>query len=142
MPDRNSIDTPDFMIPPSDALEGAAGLIWLNDDGIIIDIIDAGKPVHNREHAIEHIKVYQQIAGTIARPLMVDITNIRSLERGAREVYANPANADFVSAVALITNSTISRVVGNFYISIHNNPTPIKLFKEPRKAKEWLMNYK
>lgn len=50
-------------------------------------------------------------------------------------------DSPLVTAVALVTNSNISRMVGNFFIGLTQSYVPVKLFTEPEKAREWLLQY-
>ena len=48
---------------------------------------------------------------------------------------------DLVAAVALLVNSPISTVVGNFFMTIYEPDFPLKLFASESEAIEWLKDF-
>ncbi len=129
----------DIMIPPPDAVISPSGPIWLNEDGIIVTITTA--PYQNLTDAKENMEYNRKIAAGIPRPLLVDMTGVRSISKEAREEYVKEQEEPFVTAVALLTKSSVSRMVGNFFIGLNHTHVPAKLFTDPDKAREWLLQY-
>lgn len=130
----------DFMTPPAHAMAAPSGPVWLSEDGIIITI--SMHPVQDLQVARENMKITKQLAAGVSRPMLVDITRVRSMKKEAREEYVTPESRQFVNSVALITNSGMGSMVGNLFIQLNKHVVPIKLFTDPNKAKEWLMQYK
>ncbi len=129
----------DLMTPPQNALSIQFGSIWLNEDGIIVVVTML--PTHNLENAKESMAFTKILAAGIPRPLLVDMSKIRSMSKDAREEYVKKIDEPFVTAVALVTNSNISRMVGNFFIGLNQAYVPVKLFTNAEKAREWLLQY-
>lgn len=125
---------------PANAIESAASYLWLDEDGLII-IINKPTALHTKADAEEGITLTYKVAGEIARPLLIDITDVRSMSREARELYANASIASKVKAVGLVTRSTMGRIVGNFFLGFNKPSVPVKLFKNHKAAKKWLMNF-
>lgn len=130
----------EFMTPAQNAIIAPSGPIWLSDDGIIITINNK-QATHSLENAIENLRITKLLAGDKARPLLVDMTDVRSMDRVAREAYVNPENKQFICAVALLTRSNIGRVIANIFMNVQKTVVPVKLFNDPVKAKEWLMQF-
>jgi len=129
----------DFMIPPADALMAPSGPVWLNEDGIVITI---GKlESQDTETARENMVYTKKVTGGKPRPLLVDMTKVRSMSKGAREEYVQQGGAT-ITAVALLTRSGVSNMIANIFISLNKPQVPVKLFTDPDKAKEWLMEYR
>lgn len=130
----------DFMIPPPDALMAPSGPVWLNEDGIVITI---GKlESQDTETARENMVYTKRVTGGKPRPLLVDMTKVRSMSKGAREEYVQQQGDAIITAVALLTRSGVSNMIANIFISLNKPQVPVKLFTDPDKAKEWLMEYR
>ena len=129
----------DLMTPPRNAVISPSGPVWLNEDGIIITITTA--TYQGLEDAKENMEYNKKIAAGKSRPLLVDMSMVRSISKEAREEYVKEIDEPFVTAVALLTRSSVSRMVGNFFIGLNHTTVPAKLFTDPEKAREWLLQY-
>ena len=130
----------DFMTPPPDALMAPSGPVWLTEDGIVITI---GKSEsQDAEAARENMAYTKKAAGGKARPLLVDMTKVRSMSKGAREEYVKQQGELTITAVALLTTSNVSNMIANIFIGLNKPHVPVKLFTDPYKAKEWLMEHR
>ncbi len=130
----------DFMIPPDDAMMAPSGPVWLNEDGIVITI---GKSEsQDTETARENMVYTKKATGGLPRPLLVDMTKVRSMSKGAREEYVKQEEEMIITAVALLTGSNVSNMIANLFISLNKPYVPVKLFTDPVKAKDWLMQYR
>lgn len=129
-----------LLTPPPDAIFAPTGPTWLHEDGIIITINDSAE--HTLKDAVENMKITKAIGKGIPRPMLVDVTRVRSMDREARAQYVKPESLQIVTAVALVTNSTIGTMVGNLFINLNKHVVPIKLFSDPDKAKEWLLQFR
>lgn len=130
----------DFMIPPPDALMAPSGPVWLSEDGIVITI---GKSEsQDTETARENMVFTKKATGGQPRPLLVDMTKVRSMSKGAREEYVQQQGEPVITAVALLTRSGVSNMIANIFISLNKPHVPVKLFTDPDKARDWLMEYR
>lgn len=129
----------DLLTPPPHAVITPSGPVWLSEDGIIVTITMAH--TQTLADAKENIQYNKRVAAGIPRPLLVDMSRVRSMSKDAREEYVKKDDSPLVTAVALVTNSNISRMVGNFFIGLTQSYVPVKLFTEPEKAREWLLQY-
>ena len=129
----------DLMTPPPDAVVTPSGPVWLSEDGIIVTITMS--PTQTLADAKENIQYNKKVAAGIPRPLLVDMSRVRSMSKDAREEYVKKDDDPLVTAVALVTNSNISRMVGNFFIGLTQSSIPVKLFTDHEKAREWLLQY-
>jgi len=62
------------------------------------------------------------------------------LSREARDVFQKE-NTATSSALALVVASTMSRVIGNIFISMNQSGIPLKLFNDEDQAMEWLYSF-
>lgn len=70
--------------------------------------------------------------------LIVDIRNIGTLSREARIEYQSERSAASVLGNALIVDSGVSRVIGNFFIGLNKGSMPTRLFTTVDAARAWL----
>ena len=73
-------------------------------------------------------------------PTMVEMSEIESFTKEAREVFQNK-NTLTSSALALVVSSMLSRVMGNLFISMNQSGIPVKLFNNQEQALLWLESY-
>lgn len=126
------------MTLPESAVASSASYFWVDDEGVL-NILNKPKKVHDLQDALENVQIAREIAKNNTHPLLIDMTNIRSMSREAREVYVMESERDYVMAVALVTTSITSRVVANFFIGFNKPPVPTKLFNDIEAAKKWLL---
>jgi hypothetical protein len=88
--------------------------------------------------AQENMRAFAQVAGGRARPMLLDIRQLKSQDREARLFYERPENTQMISAVAIIIGSPISRVLGNFVLGFSKASAPTKIFSSENEAVEWL----
>jgi len=89
-------------------------------------------------------EVVRQMAGLCAghrRTMLVDMSNLRSITRDARQYFAGAETAELVTAGAMLVTSPLARVVGNFFIGFNKTASPIRLFTSEHEALEWLAGF-
>ena len=128
-------------MPPAHALRSATGLTWLDDSGIIIAVANP-HDIHTLKDAEENQRIISLLAGDIKRPFLIDISNVKSMSREARAFYAGPEPPKTITAVAIVTNSNIGNLVGNFFISLTSPRVPTRMFSDPIQAQNWLQQFK
>ena len=130
----------DFMTPPNDAYTGPSGPVWLSADGIVITV--SRESSQDLQAAIGNMECTRLAAAGKPRPLLVDMTNVHTITKAAREEYVKQREEPIVSAVALVTASNVSKMVGNLFIRLNPGDIPARLFTDAVKARDWLMQYR
>ena len=69
-----------------------------------------------------------------------EVSRLSSSTKEIRD-FAAIETPKFVKALALITNSTVSKSIANLFLLLKEPPYPTRLFTDEREAKEWLKNY-
>lgn len=87
--------------------------IWLDDDGIVW-IMNLANSKTNLENAKKNVAATKMF-GPKKRPLVVDISQIKSISREAREYFATDETLKRTEVMALLIGSPISSVIGNFF---------------------------
>ncbi len=113
--------------------------ISLLDDGIVKAICITGD--ETIEKARELIETIKKITENKTSPLLVDMRQQKSISREARQFYSRKETMDTVTALALIVESAISKVLANFFLGLNKPPYPTRLFTVEAEAIEWLKGY-
>jgi hypothetical protein len=74
-------------------------------------------------------------------PLVVDMREMKSQTRDARQYYGSPAVMRATTAVALLVESRVSMVVANFFITVTKTSVPTKIFTNEADALAWVKEY-
>ncbi|TSJ45439.1 hypothetical protein [Fluviicola chungangensis] len=114
---------------------------WMGEDGIARTKVKKGSEV-KLEHAQENSVVVNSFYTSTKFPLLIDARGIKSMEREARAFFtANGRNTNTL-AFGIIIDSSVSKVVGNFFLGINKPVVPTKLFSNEEQAIEWLNKFK
>jgi len=121
-------------------IETSISKVWLDEEGIIQEKVHAGSIV-DLEVAKEEIAAYAVLCKYEARPLLVDIRNVKSVTGEARSHLAGEEGAKVTRAVALLIGSPLSRIMGNFFLGLNKPSFPSKLFTSEEEALIWLRGF-
>lgn len=73
---------------------------------------------------------------------VIDITGISSLDKEAREYMVKTCNDWGTTAgVAFVSNTIISRIIGNLFLTVSKPNYPVKIFKDGSKAYSWAKSH-
>lgn len=86
----------------------------------------------------EIINVREEIQKDKKVLVLVDIRNLWQADKDAREKASAPAMIDFNIALAILSNSLPTRILGNFYMKFNQPNVPTKMFNSEEEALEWL----
>ena len=123
-----------------EVIETRSQRIWMGEDGIM-RFVALPVPEHTLDDAKENVEIAAKICKGKKVPGLVDIREVKSVSREARMHYAGDENAKVLSAVAILVDSPISRIIGNFFIGLNKAPFPCKLFSSESAAIEWLREF-
>lgn len=116
-----------------------AFITMLREDGILKTIVRNNFAIEE-EHAVE---IMERLANLDypRPPLLVDMRQMKSITKGARQAFAASGKRKAVSAVALLSGSYTGTVVANFFIELDGPSLPTRMFTSEAKAVEWLTPY-
>lgn len=116
-------------------VETRSATISLREDGLVHLLVHPGARVTEAD-AEENLSHMPQ------QPyrLLVESRHIGSMSAGARRAYAGPL-AHRALAVAIVLESPLSRVIGNFFITLSKPRYPTKLFTSIEAAEQWLARF-
>jgi hypothetical protein len=112
--------------------------MWLRPDGIV-QLVWVRRTAMVLEDAIAATEAMAQLTGGRRSPLLVDSHDIGPQDRPARTEFAR--RGDLVSAVALIVGTPLSRLMGNFFLSVSKPVAPTRLFDDEASALAWLQAF-
>jgi len=112
----------------------------LDDDGIIREKVPGGSVV-DLDAAKEEIAAYAGLCKNEARPILVDIRNVKSITAEARSHLAGEEGAKVTRAVAMLIGNPLSKILGNFFLGLNKPSFPCKLFTSEQEALLWLRGF-
>jgi len=112
--------------------------IWLRPDGIV-QLVWVPRVEMALEDAVAATEAMAELTGGRRSPLLVDTRDIGPLDRSARLEFVR--RGDLVSAVALIVDTPLSRMLGNFFLSVSKPMAPTRLFQDEASAVAWLLEF-
>jgi hypothetical protein len=95
--------------------------------------------VMSEEDAQEGLRVGRDMAGASPCAMLVEMADMKSATREARDIYARTDNrVTNVLGVALVVRTPLARMIGNFFIGFNRPRRPVRLFTDTRDAELWL----
>jgi len=79
--------------------------------------------------------------GDISYPLIANIRSLKHSSKKAREFFASDKGCERLIAAALIVDSPLGSMIGNFFVKITDPVIPAKVFSNVAEAKRWLEQY-
>lgn len=121
-------------------IEISAYKIEVGDD----DIVRAKVKDHaivNLKFAVEMTDTLQKITPDGSRPLLIDLGKINYITKEARDHFKGEKRKPTAPAVALVANTSLSVLIGNFYLRLNKPKLPTKLFINENSAVKWLKKF-
>ena len=111
--------------------------IWLGEDGIG-RVVFLPNIVITLGTAKEHFAACTKLSKGKSVPVFCDLRNIKYGKREARQYFASKEASKLTKASAILVSSSVSKVIGNFFVGINKPPYPVKFFASESEAMEWL----
>jgi hypothetical protein len=106
--------------------DGIARMVWAPHSDITLDLARACDAA------------LVQLCGGQRGPLLVELDNVRSVDRDARTYFASSST---VTAVAMVGRSPLAVAIGNFFIRLAHPVNPTGLFSTEAEAVDWLKGF-
>ena len=110
--------------------------MWLRPDGIV-SMMFVPRIATDLADALAAIEAMTRLTGGRRSPLLVNLHGSSPQDRPARAEFAR--RDDVVSAVAVIVDAPLSRMLGNFYLTVSKPIAPTRLFDDEASAVAWLL---
>ena len=112
--------------------------MWLRPDGIV-QLVWAPRAAMGLDDALAATDAMARLTGGRRSPLLVDTRDAGPQDRPARTEFVR--RGDLVSAVALLVGTPLSRMMGNFFLSVSKPMAPTRLFDDETSALAWLQGF-
>lgn len=77
----------------------------------------------------------------ITYPVLANITPVKNSTKEARDFLASEKGCEGIKILAILVNSPITSMIGNFFFRISKPLVPTKIFTDEIEAKKWLKQY-
>ena len=112
--------------------------VYRRDDGIIVIHNHTGVKL-TKADIEEQLEAVRKLDHGVQALVLVNSDHVVSMERGAREVIAR---STIFSHAAIITNTSISRMIFNFVNLIQSSSSIKRAFTDEIEAVKWLLAQK
>ena len=126
--------------PENGVIETRVYYTWMGADGIARTQVKPGSEVVLAD-ALENSKAVNDLAGPSTYPLMIDARQITSITKEARDYFSMRGRESRVIALAIVIDSPLSRIIGNFFMGLNKPRVPTRLFGDTESAAEWCLNF-
>ena len=117
-------------------LETATAIQWVGSDGVLRHVIKDASTL-GLDEAKENLKALKNVSEGRRLPMVAKVIGGLSVSRVAREYYGGEEAAAVVSCVAMVTDSTVARVVAHFFLALNRPLVPMSLFTSDAEALDW-----
>lgn len=121
--------------------------VLLENDEVRIELEDEilfaiwKSPFVDLEIAEQAITYRLEATNFIPYPMVIDIKSIKNITKPSRDFLASEKGSEGIIAAAILIDSSLGRILGNFFIQINKPLKPTKIFTDEIKAKKWLTQY-
>lgn len=77
----------------------------------------------------------------VSYPLISNITHVKNSTKEARDFLASEEGCKGVVAAAILIDSVVGSMIGNFFVRISKPLVPTRLFTNEDEAKKWHSRY-
>lgn len=118
----------------------AAYITWMGEDGIARTVVKDEAEVDLKE-ALENSQAVISLYKGKKFPLLVDSRKIKFITKEARDHFSIRNRETVVTCFAILIDSPLSRVIGNFFMGLNKPSVPARLFTSEAQALNWLKKY-
>jgi len=113
------------------------GKVTLGQDGIVEIGWVPGAELHEAD--VEELLVLMAEVAPRRRRVLVHADGVRSISRRALVRTTNHPGVEHTLCVAILVGSPVSRMLGNFFLSVSRPDYPTSLFTAEPDARGWLL---
>ncbi|MFL5753825.1 MAG: STAS/SEC14 domain-containing protein [Bacteroidia bacterium] len=122
--------------------EMTSSILWFDKEGILYSSPKPGIPPEmNMEEILKEMEKFREIIGHKKVCMVTESSpNSRPPSKSERDFIAEQINS-VTKAMAIITNSPVSRMVANLFFGLKPPPYPVKMFSNEKDAVEWIRQF-
>jgi hypothetical protein len=111
-------------------------VFWLAEP--VLGIYIKGPCSIGTEDTDEIFKAFDQLGVVTPTALVADIRTLRGVSLGVRTQMSSERAGRYLSRVALVADSPLTRTIGNFFMRLNRPPFPVRIFDAEAEALRWL----
>lgn len=111
--------------------------IFVDDDGIVNILF--GSLQITVEHMVHSVTVHRRLVPNKKSLVLLVGEAAISVQGQLSMVGSSDWFSEVTTAVAIVTQTKLGRILGNIFMNIHKNPYPTKIFNDEESAKAWLL---
>jgi hypothetical protein len=114
--------------------------VWVDDSGVLHGREAPGTET-SLEDAKELVAALRKAAGGVRRPLVMNISESKSVTREARAYLAGDEMAKTTVVIALVVGSALARALGSFFLTFNRPKFGVRLFGSEGEALSWAQTF-
>ena len=128
-------------MPPenTELIEWPTTTLWWDENGILYSV-SKKVPQQTLEEAKASVEMFKELTGNKKVCMIIDNTNSAPTTKEIRD-YAAEELEKLSKAIAIISNSPLSRMTANLFLGLRPPSYPVKIFKNEQDAKKWILKY-
>lgn len=126
-----------MLSPPANAVDIKDFLTWMGSDGICRTMVKKGADI-DLASAKENTQAVNSFFKGRHYPIIIDSSDIHSMSREARKHFSTNGRVTSINSMAILVSSSLSKVIGNFFMGLNKSDVPARLFNNEQEAIIWL----
>ena len=116
-------------------VDGGKGTVELDAEGVLRLVWNPGT-VLTADDVRSAMMTINDVADGSEYPMLIDITNTKTVTRQAKSVFSTKCAA---SRIALVGSNPVNRVIANFAMARRTLPCPTRFYPSQDEALAWLL---
>lgn len=132
------------MIPPKDAkiIEWPTSIMWFDELGILYSIPKPIRPeLQSREEGQRQMDLFRKLVGNKKTCMISEASNSSAMPKKEDRDWITKELNSVVKAMAIISTSPLSRMIGHLFFGLQPPAYPYKYFSNEIEAKKWIKQY-
>lgn len=107
-------------------------------EGYIQTVVKSGSEISLAD-AEKNTEAVVELSKGSNYPILVDLREIKSISKEARDHFSMRGRKPHVTAISMLVNSPVSKIVGNFFLGLNKPTVPTRLFTSQKEAINWVL---
>ncbi len=108
-----------------------------NAGGFVCTLVRAGSEIQ-LDDAQENTANVIRISGGANFPILVDLREIKSISKEARDHFSMRGRKPNFTAIAMLVSSPLRSIIGNFFLGLNRPTVPTRLFTSENEEVSWI----
>ena len=91
------------------------------------------------DDSVAAMEAMSALTGGQPRPVLLDVRDMGSQDRSSRAEFVR--RGDLMSAVGILVETPLSRIMSNFFLAVNKPVAPTRLFEDEGPAVAWLTEF-